>query len=64
MNKEILIQKYTNTTCRFIEIQVTVIQIYKIPNWRNTTCRIAEIQMTWLQKYKWLLNNGLLWNYG
>ena len=57
-------QKYRNKTCRFIEIQVTVIQIYKIPNWRNTTCRIAEIQTTWLQKYKWLLNNGLLRKYG
>ena len=62
--KKYKFQKYINTTCRCIEIQVTVIQTYKTPNWRNTTCRIAEIQMTWLQKYKWLLNNGLLWNYG
>ena len=31
-NKEIIFKNYRNTTCRFIEIQVTVIQIYKTPN--------------------------------
>ena len=63
-------QIYGNTTYRFTEIHITVIEKFKIPNWRNTTCRSAEIQMAELQNYKWLLNygwllnNGGLWNYG
>ena len=42
MNKKYKFQKYRNATCRFKEIQIKVIQKYKIP---NKEIKLAEMQI-------------------